>query len=274
MPGIVTRDEVVQAMANATTYGVNKASIANMLAGGFASLWRATGTPAQGSPPTTAAICTDALTGSLGTVPTPGAGQRNALLLAQFACSTAGPGVEIVDRLAHMGGLSGTVTTAQTVGVSVASLVGTRVRAGYEAVRWWVEIYTDIGTTAATATVTYVDSGGTTRTTTLTLGGASPANRAGRLFPIQPQAATPLPIESVTSLQLSGSTLVAGNFGVTADVVLSPMAMFGVANYPTVADWAGLGAPTVHEDACLALVQLCTTTSTGTLLGSVRLGTA
>jgi hypothetical protein len=78
----------------------------------------------------------------------------------------------------------------------------------------------------------------------------------------------------VTSLQLGVSTLTAGNFGVTADVVLSPVGFPGVAQYAAAPDWAALGAPTVHQDACLALTQVCTTTSTGTLVGSVRLGTA
>ena len=47
------------------TLVVNKASIATQLAGGFSSLWRATGTPGQGAITGAAAVCDDTLTTSL-----------------------------------------------------------------------------------------------------------------------------------------------------------------------------------------------------------------
>lgn len=275
MTGIVTRDEIVAALANAITLPVIKATIATQGAGGWSSLWRATGTPAQGATPGAAAICTDALTGSLGPVPTPAGGQRNAALRAAMASGSAGPLVVLVDRLAHMGGLSGTTAspTAQTVNVDITSLAGTRCRTNYADVTWWLEIYADVGTTAVTATVNYTDANGDARTTTLSFGGASPLNQDSRIFPIIPAAATPLPIRSVQSVTLSASTLTAGSFGVTATRELSPLALPAVANYADLYDWARLGAPTVHEDACLAFIMLCTTTATGALTGSVTIGT-
>lgn len=275
MPGIVTRDEIVAALAAAPVYPINKATIATQGAGGWSSLWRATGTPAQGAIPGAAAICTDALTGALGAIATPGSGQRNAALRAALASGSAGVLVKLVDRLAHMGGLSGTIATptVQTANVDVTSLAGTRCASDFSDVEWWIEIYTDIGTTAVTATIGYTDSGGTGRTTTLSLGGASPLNQDSRIFPIIPLAATPLPIRSVESVTLSASTLTAGSFGVTATKEIAPFALPPVANYSDLYDWARLGAPTVHGDACLSLVMLCTTTSTGLLVGSVSIGT-
>lgn len=275
MAGIVTRDEIVAALASASTLLVNKATIATQGAGGWTSLWRATGTPAQGAIPGAAAICTDALTGSLGAIATPGGGQRNALLRAALASGSAGPLILMVDRLAHMGGLDGTVITptAQTVNVDISSLAGTRCAADYSDVRWWLEIYTDIGTTARTATVAYTDSGGGSRTTTVAIGGASPLNQDSRCFPIIPGAATPLPIKSVQSVTLDASTGTAGSFGVTATGDIAPLSLPPVANYSDLYDWARLGAPTVHADACLTFVMLCTTTSTGLLIGSVAIGT-
>jgi hypothetical protein len=141
--GIVTRDEIVAALAASgeATYLINKASIANQAAGGWSSLWRATGTPAQGAIPGAAEVCTDDLTGAIGAIPTPAAGQRNALLAAALASSNAGTTVQIVDRLAHMGGLSGTVATAQTANVSVVSLAGARCASDYHDVSWWLEIF-------------------------------------------------------------------------------------------------------------------------------------
>jgi hypothetical protein len=272
--GIVTRDEIVAALASAVTYPVIKASIATQATGGWTSMWRATGTPTQGAVPGAAAVCTDALAGSLGSIATPGSGQRNAVLRAALASSNAGPLVVLVDRLAHMGGLSGTSTSAQTVDVDVSTLAGTRCATNYSDVTWWLEIYTSVGTTAVTATVTYTDSGNTSRTTTLSFGGASPANQASRIFQIIPQTATPLPIKSVQSVTLSASTGTAGSFGVTATREIAPFALPPVANYGDLYDWARLGAPTVHDDACLSFLVLCTTTSTGSLTGSVTIGTA
>jgi hypothetical protein len=123
-------------------------------------------------------------------------------------------------------------------------------------------------------TVNYTDSGNTGRTTTLSFGGASPLNQDSRIFPIIPAAATPLPIKSVQSISLSASTLTAGSFGITATREIAPLALPLVANYADVYDWARLGAPTVAGDACLSFIQLCTTTSTGALQGSVTIGTA
>lgn len=273
--GIVTRDEIVAALASGVTYPIVKATIATQGTGGWSSLWRATGTPAQGATPGAAAICTDALLGCLGAVPTPAGGQRNAVLRAALASGAAGPLVVLVDRLAHMGGLSGTVITptAQTVSVDITSLAGSRCASDYHDVTWWLEIYADVGTTAVTATIAYTDSGGGSRTTTLSFGGASPLNQDSRIFPIIPAAATPLPIRSVQSVTLSASTLTAGSFGVTATREIAPIALPLVANYGDVYDWARLGAPTVHEDACLAFVMLCTTTATGALTGSIVIGT-
>jgi hypothetical protein len=275
MAGIITRDEIVAALSAGVTYPVIKATIATQGTGGWSSLWRATGTPAQGAIPGAAAICDVALTGCLGALATPGGGQRNAVLRASMTSGSAGPLVILVDRLSHMGGLNGTTTPGnQTVNVDLTTLAGTRCASDYSDVVWWAEIYTDIGTTAVTMTVNYTDSGNTGRTTTLSFGGASPLNQDSRIFPIIPAAATPLPIKSVQSISLSASTLTAGSFGITATREIAPFALPLVANYADLYDWARLGAPTVAGDACLAFIQLCTTTSTGALQGSVTIGTA
>lgn len=250
---------------------INKASIATQAAGGFSSLWRATGTPGQGAIPSTAAVCDDTLLGALAFV-NPTSPALSYLTRGFLVSSNSATDVQIHDRLAHMGGLSGTVTTAQTVGVDVSgsssNLANRRGASDYSEVQWWIEIYTDIGTTGVTATVTYTNGAGTGgRTTTVTVGGASPANQDSRMFPIIGSAGEP--IQSIQSIQ-HATTGTVGSYGVTATRVVTTISL-GLANAGSVYDWAALGLPRVHDDACLMMITICGTTSTGTLYGNLQL---
>ena len=66
----------------------------------------------------------------------------------------AQPGILVLyDRLLHIGGLNATTTAAQTVGGSLSRYTG---GAGNQI---WVEIYTQIGTTATTITANYTNQG-------------------------------------------------------------------------------------------------------------------
>lgn len=270
---ITTRDGLIDALGNnSQTLLINKASIATQLAGGFSSLWRATGTPAQGSIPGAAAICTDALTGAMAfTNPTD---PVKSYIARMFMVSgNSATDVQIHDRLAHMGGLSGTVTTSQTVSVDVTgtsnNIDNRRGASDYSDVQWWIEIYTDIGTTATTATFTYTNAAGTSgRTTTASIGGASPANQDSRMFPIIGNGGEF--IQSIQSVTLTATTGTAGSWGVTATRVLCSMSL-GLANAGAVYDWSQLGLPRVHDDACLFPIMICGTTSTGTLYGTIKL---
>lgn len=267
---ITTLDGLVDAMGNsATLFITNKASIANQLAGGFTSLWRATGRPAQGATPGAAAVCSSALTGCY-TFTNPSAPVRSYLARLFFLSANAATDVQIHDRLAHMGGLSGTVTTAQTVNVDVSgstsNLANRRGDSNYSDVQWWLEWYTDTGASAVTATVTYTNAAGTSgRTTTVSLAATM---RASRILPIIGNGGEF--IQSVQSVQLSATTGTAGSFGVTATRALTGMSL-GLANSGIVYDWAMLGLPRVHDDACLFGVMIPGTTSSGALYGTAKL---
>ncbi len=271
---ITTRDGLVNAMGNASQIMlVNKATIANQAAAGWSSLWRATGTPGQGAIPSTAAICDRSLLGTL-VYNNAGGGSSSYLSRLALAAGNANTLVQIHDRLAHMGGLSGVTTGAQTVGVDVSSLRGTRCASDCSDVQWWAEIYTDIGVTGQTCTVTYTHDDGTGpgltgQTFTFTLGGASPANRASRLFPLVPSTAGHK-IRSIQSVNIGTSTGTAGSWGITATKVLTDCQL-QTANATQVMDWSQLGLPKVPTDACLMLVMLAGTTSTGTLIGNVQM---
>lgn len=265
---ITSLDELIDAMANrAQPILINKASLSNAVAGTLMSLWRATGLPTQGAIPTAAALCTTATTGAIGfTNPTGGMISyigRMFLLSANSATD-----IQVHDRLEAMGGLSGTVTTAQTVGVDITdgALVDRIGAADYSDCQWWLEWYADTGSTAVTATVTYTDRlGNTGKTATVSM---SATRRTGMMLPIIPSDG--IPIRSVETVQLSATTGTAGNFGVTATRALSGVSL-GLANSGQVADWASLGIPRVADNACLELVVIPSTTSTGSLYGTGKL---
>lgn len=262
-------DDLAFGLSNPTcTVPINKASIATQLSAGFSSLWRATGIPAQGAIPTTAAIPTKATSGAMFNYANPASGSARYLAQASIAMSVAGATLYFVDRLAHMGGLNATLTTAQTVGIDVNSLKGTRAATDLHDVTWWLEIYSDIGTTATTGTIVYVsDTDASSQNITgFAIGGASPANQDSRIFPITPVAGHP--IRSITSFQQVATTGTAGNYGFTAVRNLGSVTC-DLANKSITADWASLPLAQLADDACLTMLMLCLTTSTGTVIGSV-----
>lgn len=266
---IDTMDALVSAMGNnSSRIIIDKASIASQTGGSYASLWRATGQPGQGAVPTSVAVCDNSLTGALQyTQQTSPATSYIGILEA--ACTNASSTLELHDRLVHMGGLSGTVTTAQTVGIDLDSLLATSnldTRKGdsnYSDVQWWIEWYTATGATAVTVTVNVTYNDGTTgNLTAQSLTATRPASHMVPINSLIPSAAAGKYIRGVVSLTLSATTGTAGNFGVTA--TRYRMALFQpIANARYMADWAGLGLPEVPNSACLFPVQLTTTTSTG-----------
>lgn len=269
---ITTVDGVVNALANNSSRIVwDKASLANAAAGQLFSLWRATGVPAQGAVPGAAAVCTSALLGAMGfanqTAPATSYHAWQTL-----AASNATTSVEVHDRLAHMGSLNGTLTTAQTVGIDLTTLGGGLVAArrgdaNFSDVQWWLEIYTDLGATGVNATVAVTYDDASTGNLAVIALGATP--RAGRLYPLVPAVAGRF-IRAVNSVTLSATTGAAGSFGVTATrprtVVNS-----NVANKYEQFDWAQLGLPEIPNDSCLQLIMLCSTTSTGTVRGQGKI---
>lgn len=212
------------------------------------SLWQYDGMPAGGAVPTTGAIPDRTTTGALPFTP-PGGGREKFLISAFLSPSTAGTYL-LYDRLFHIGGLDATVTTAQTVQGSPASPALTRNTGGAGNIAWY-EIYTILGTTARDLTMTYTDQDGNSATSTINIGntGFREATRAQRI----PLAAGDTGVRSVESVQLSGSTGTAGNFGITiaqplAWIPVGAPSIAGIRDYTT-----GLpGMPAIHPDACLA----------------------
>lgn len=268
---ITTRDQLIDAMGNNSSRVVlDKASIANVVAGQFFSLWRATGVPGQGAIPAAAAICDHTLLGSMGFA------QQTApatSYLAWMRVVTSNPthSTEIHDRLGHMGGLSGIVTTAQTVGLdlntAVNNMANRRGDANYSDVSWWLEWYTDTGATASNATVavTY-DDGTTGNLAAIVVGGTV---RAGRMIPLVPAVSGRF-IRAVNSVTLSASTGTAGSFGVTATRQRAGIDTF-VANKAEAFDWALLSLPEIFNSSCLFPLVIGSSTTTGTVRGQGKI---
>lgn len=261
-------DAAMAAIADRKDFIFNKASIATQGAAGWSSLWRATGTPTQGAIPGAAAVVDDTLAGALVDFDD-ASGEQWYLARLNIARGNAGDNTFIYDRLAHMGGLSGVTTGNQTVNVDVSG-AGSNMAARcnqttYEDVEWWAEIYSDIGTSGQTCTVTYTDAAGNTgNTTTFTLGGASPLNQDSRIFPIVGSGGEF--IKSIQTVSIGTSTGTAGSWGITASRRIASVNS-AVANRMEVFDYRALGLPPIPNRACLYMLQLCITTSTGIAAG-------
>ena len=273
---ITTRDKLIDALGNnSSRLVINKASISNAAAGQFHSLWRATGQPGQAAIPAAAAVCNNALTGALNfaqqTSPATTYGTW-----ANAMCSNNATTLEIHDRLMHMGGLSGTSTGSQTVNLDLNANLGSdnisarKGDANFSDVQWWMEWYTDTGSTAVTATVGVTYNDGTTGTLSVAL---AATRRASLMIPLNgfiPAAAAGKYIRDIDTVQLSATTGSAGSFGFTATRPRMTMPL-SLANKMETFDWAALGLPEIFNSSCLMILQVASTTTTGTVRGGGKL---
>ncbi len=260
---IDTLDKLVAGLASSQSLVIYKGSISTQGANGFTSLWRATGNPGQGAIPGAAATCEKTLTGTWN-FNNPVSG--NSYLSNLTIQGAASHQLIIYDRLSHMGGLSGIVTTAQTVGISIPA--DRNALYTDPDLEWFCEIYSDIGTTGVTATVAYVDEADQAATFTFTLGGTSPLNQDSRLFPLNSattnRAAGKL-IKSITSVT-HATTGTAGSYGFTCAKRLATVPM-GQINTGMSFDFAGLKLPKVPDNACIWFAILASNATTGIMTG-------
>ena len=274
---ITTRDQLIDAMANnSSRVVIDKASIANAAAGQFHSLWRATGQPGQGAIPAAAAVCSNALLGAIQfTQQTDPA--TSYLGIVESLNSNSAMTLELHDRLMHLGGLVGSVATAQTVGIDLDANLATsnldarKGDANYSDVQWWLEWYSDTGATVVTATVGVTYNDGTTGN--LTGVSLAATRRASFMLPLNnliPAAASGKYIRGINTVTLSATTGSAGNFGVTATRYRAANFM-PIANARFTSDWAALGLPEIPNSSCLQLLVLCSTTTTGILRGTGKI---
>jgi len=275
---INTFDQLLSALLNNSTRTfIDKANLTSQTANSYASYWRQTGTPGQGAIPGAAATCNNATTGGINfaqqTAPA-----TSYLAWQTMQVSTANNAVEIHDRLAHMGGLSGIVATAQTVSLDLDALLATdniasRIGdANYSDVSWWLEWYTATGSTAVTATVnvTYND-GSSGNLTAVSLAASRPAGHMVALNSLIPAADSGKFIRDVNTVTLSATTGTAGNFGVTATRQRTILARNYIANKAEVYEVTELGAPEIYNGSCLFPLVLTTNATAGTIRGQGKI---
>jgi hypothetical protein len=249
----------------------SKASITSQVAGTYCSLWRATGTPAQAAIPAAVTICDKTTVGAWNFVsPNTAAGEALYIAKAKWIVGNGGTGFELHDRLVHMGGLSGIVTTVQTVALvvngSTSNLPNRLGKADLSELQWWLECYTNLGATGVnfTIAVTYTDAS----TGNIVL--APGANfAASRVLPVLSAHASGLPIQSIDNVTLSATTGTAGSFGFTVTRELTSFESVQ-ANAARNYIWSETEMTNILESTCICGYTMCSTTGSGSIVGSIK----
>jgi hypothetical protein len=259
-----TVDKLVKGIANNTTVNFFKQSIINRTAADMVSLWYGIGYDKLGELPTTTAYCNK---NTVGALPIPTILETEKLYIAKFSeVSSVIGNLMLFDRLSHMGGLNGTLTTLQSVNLDIVgpSSQG-RCKTDGTDVQWYLEWYIATGTTARNITITYTNQDNVSgRIVTYAL----PATRRESFcFPIFPNLQD-TGIKSIESIQLNGTTGIVGNFGVTARkyILGCPNMVLGTG---CILDYASTGLFELKGMECLELLYFCGSTATGNILGNI-----
>lgn len=243
---------------------VGAAAAAATVAGRWTSLWQYNKSPGgSGGAPAAAAIPVNDTTGAAFQTD-PGGGRQKWMLGGSVGANSNGI-LMLYDRLAHAGGLSGTTTTAQTTNLPTGALsrYGSTASVGNMI---FVEITTQIGTSATTATVDYKDQSGNLSTSKSFAIGGTGLREAQRMIPV-PLADGDTGVTTIENLDLLATTSTAGDIAL---VLARPLATFPIANVGggCVRDFIA-GLPEIKEiltDACLAWAWL----ANGTTIPSIN----
>lgn len=245
---------------------VDAAAANATVAGRLTSLWQYEGYPAGGAAPSTVAAPDNTTDGAIKQADAGGGRQK--WLLGMTAASSVAGTLFLYDRLLHIGGLSGTTTSAQTVGGTLSRYTGSESPGN----QIWVEIYSQIGATATTITANYTDQDGNTGiSSTATAIGGTGLREPQRIIAL-PLASGDTGVRAVASVTLAGTTGTAGNFGVS---IVRPIAVIplGLVGAGSIRDFiAGLPSiPEIKAGACLAFAWLANGTTAPQVYGSLHM---
>lgn len=228
----------------------------------LSSTWLTGGFPLAGAIPGAAAICNKDLQGAIA-FPQATGSDKNFIEQAIATVVSNVVNVVLFDRLGHMGGLVGNVTTSQTVNLDISgsgsNLAARRGKADYSDVNWYIECFANPGTTATTITIDYTMHDNTTGSTTIVTTGQILLSRMMLIAPPEGKG-----IKSVQSISMTPSTGGAGNLGITAVRELCSFHIDGI-SIQAIHQTLALGLPCVENDACPFIAVMPTNSTTGHL---------
>jgi hypothetical protein len=229
---------------------VGAAAATATITGQFTSLWKYNKTNgANGANPPTGSgeAPTRATIGAL--KHTNAASGKELWLLGLEAVANVAGTLVFYDRLVHTRGLSGIVASAQAVN----SVALTRNTSG-EGVQAWVEIYTAVGATVTTMTISYTNQAGVAgRISPAFVFGGTNGREEGRLIRV-PLADGDTGVQSVQSVTPLASTGTAGDFGITLAKRIANGFIEGPGSSCFRDFLTGIPAMiTIPDNACLAL---------------------
>jgi hypothetical protein len=267
---IDTRDKLIASIAAAIRKDFYKASGTAEGAGTWHSLWALNGYPILGVTPPAynagAGYVPSRVTGGAIPFANPSAGVLTYLLQAMIAGSVIGKLI-LYDRLWHCSGLTTNNANPTTLTITTPGSL-TRPDALGADVEIWGEVWGAPGATGSAWSVTYVDQADADKTATYT----HPANAesVGQMFPFLLDATT-TGVKQAKSFTHTVATGTAGSIGITLLRRIAEIPI-QIANVGDIFDAFFLGMPRIYDDACLAAMVMCSTTSTGIIQGSFLLG--
>jgi hypothetical protein len=210
------------------------------------STWMYEGDGCQGSAPgSTPATCSRTTQGAIRIANATGG--RTNYLTGGFIAST-GPGTALlIDRLAHISGLSGTTTTEQSFSSSLTLPARASDGVGVLAA---LEIYSQIGATLTSFQLKYTNTADATGqlSPVTAIGGAN--NRNAQLWRTIPLASGDLGVKSGESVDLLATTGAAGDFGITLFKVIATIPL----NMPKSFISGAPDLPIIPADSCPELI--------------------
>jgi hypothetical protein len=269
---ITTLDQLVFALeGQKQKFLIAKAVPGTSVSGISSTYFRTAATPLPGINPTAWQSCNHLLLGGIPFQLAP-AGKSTYVGRLTLAGST-NTTIELHDRLAQMGGLNMTLTTTQTVGADLYSLVQANtdnlaeriISPDYSKLQWFIEMLAQSGGTATVATVNYTNHLGVATSVAINL---PTTLRANTLYPIVPNNGDF--IRSVESITLSVSTGSAGNAGVIVTVQRTEITVPG-GNQILISDWNTTGLPPIFDYSCLMFIVNAASGTGQTLNGVITL---
>ena len=266
---ITTYDGLIAGLGAGQSFLISKASIANQGAGGYTSLWRATGIPAQPAIPTAtvSTVVNSVGGGAINNTMTVATG-LTAYMGRLGICGSLSHMFFVCDRIVHNGGLVANTTALTTLNTYDLPTDRDLDLTNYSDIHYFYEIYTDIGVTGTTVTFGYDSPTSSAQTVVVAIGGASPLNRAGRMFEILPN--TGHPIVRLKTARLTATTGTAGSWGIVGVQELGAGPM-GQINIGVMYDFAQVGLRKVSSGAYMMAYIISSTTSSGTPNGMIKI---